>query len=168
MSTYFVMAPPDLQDPVVSPREADRMVFVPDHFSWGAFFLSLVWLAFHGMWGVLVMFLVGGVAIEIAASFAGGDAAPTIATFALLLLLGFEANSLRRWTMERQGWTCLGLACGEDQSEAELRFFNKLQAEEAGLPQDPISAPIVRPSSIVPRIGTQLVVGMKLGQETNR
>lgn len=167
MGTYFVMAPSDMKDPVASPHEADRLEFLPDRFSWAAFFFSLAWLIWHRMWLVLLAVVVGLVATEAAATLAH-EAAPAFALVAFLLLFGFEANGLRRWTMERQGWKCLGLACGDDQTEAELRFFNSLQSGTPELPEEKAPAPIVRRTGIVPRIGTDRVVGMKLGQETNR
>lgn len=168
MSTYYVMAPPDMKDPVASPHEADRLVFLPDRFSWAAFAVSLVWIVWHRMWLVLLGYLTVTLTLELAAAFAGG-LAPAVAAFAVSLLFGFEANGLRRWTMERGGWRLLGLACGADQTEAELRFFQGLQAKASGLsPAGEAPAPIVRPSGIVPRIGTETVVGLTLGRETSR
>ncbi|MEJ8474981.1 DUF2628 domain-containing protein [Roseibium algae] len=168
MSTYYVMAPPDLRDPVASPHEADRLVFIPDRFSWGAFVFSVVWIIWHRLWLVLLGYLVLTLALELAAVFAGGSAL-FVAAFSMSLLFGFEANGIRRWSMERSGWRLLGLASGADQTEAELRFFHGLQSEASGLPAAiDTPAPIVRPSSIIPRIGTESVVGLTLGQETNR
>ncbi|WP_417667875.1 DUF2628 domain-containing protein [Roseibium sp.] len=168
MSTYYVMAPPDLRDPVASPHEADRLVFIPDRFSWGAFVITIVWLLWNRMWLVLLGYLAATLTLELAAAFAGGIA-PAIAALAVSVLFGFEGNGLRRWTLERKGWRLMGLACGADQTEAELRFFQGLQAKVTGtsaVSQPP--APIVRASKVIPRIGTETVVGLTLGQETSR
>ncbi|WP_153771663.1 DUF2628 domain-containing protein [Labrenzia sp. CE80] len=168
MSTFYVMAPPDLKDPVASPHEADRLVFVADRFSWAAFVISIVWIIWHRMWLVLLGYLAITLALEVTAAFAGGIA-PAVAAFAVALLFGFEANGLRRWTMERSGWRVLGLACGSDQTEAELRFFQSLQSKSSGSsPASQPPAPIVRPSRVIPKIGTETVVGLTLGQETSR
>ncbi|WP_417687289.1 DUF2628 domain-containing protein [Roseibium sp.] len=168
MSTYYVMAPPDLKDPVASPHEADRLLFIADKFSWGACVITLVWLAWNRMWLILLAYLAATLSLELAAALAGG-AAPAVAALAVSIIFGFEGNGLRRWTLERKGWRLMGLACGSDQTEAELRFFQGLQAKATGMSaasQPP--APIVRASKIIPRIGTETVVGLTLGQETNR
>ncbi len=168
MSTYYVMAPPDLKDPVASPHEADRLVFVPDRFSWGAFLISIVWIVWHRMWLVLLGYLLVTLTLELAAAFAGGIA-PAIAAFAVAVLFGVEGNGLRRWTLERRGWRLMGLACGSDQTEAELRFFQGLQAKSTGrFPVMEPPAPVVRASRMIPRIGTETVVGLTLGRETSR
>ncbi|SHM89256.1 DUF2628 domain-containing protein [Roseibium suaedae] len=167
-STYYVMAPPDLKDPVASPHEADRLVFVPDRFSWPAFAFSIIWILWNRLWLVLLGYLVVTLVLETAAAVTGG-AAPMVAGLAVSILFGFEANSLRRWSMERAGWRVLGLACGSDETEAELRFFHAMQNKAAGkavVRETP--APIVRLSGIIPRIGTERVVGLPLGQETSR
>lgn len=163
MSTYLVMAPPGLTDPAVSPEAAERMVFIPDRFSWFAFIFSALYLLWHRMWLPLIAYLAISVGLEIAALEIGGSA-PGFAAVVLSLLLGFEANNLRRWSMERTGWRTVGLACGSDLSEAELRFFRKLQFKQP----KPMGPRPDRGPGIVPKIGTETVVGLTFGQETRR
>jgi hypothetical protein len=50
-------------------------------------------------------------------------AAPAV-HFVLALLLGFEAGTLRRWTLARRGWVTLGVVIGDDLESAERRFFD--------------------------------------------
>ena len=168
MTTYYVMAPPNVQDPVVSPHEADRLVFVPDRFSWFAFIVSIFWIIWHRMWLVLLGYLGLTLVLELTAVFIGGPA-PAVAALAIALIFGFEANGLRRWSLERSGWRLIGIACGNDQMEAELRFFQGLQSRVSGVfPGAEPPAPIERPSRFIPKVGTETVVGLTLGQETNR
>jgi hypothetical protein len=58
-----------------------------------------------------------------------------LAVLALNLLIGFEADTLRRWTLARRGWRTLGAVSGKTAAECERRFF------DAWLPSQPIIAP---------------------------
>ena len=40
------------------------------------------------------------------------------------LLIGFEAGTLRRFTLARRGWTNVGVVVGDDRELAERRFFD--------------------------------------------
>ena len=164
MSTYMVMAPPDVRDPAASPEAADRLVFIADRFSWSAFCFSVIYLLWHRMWLVLLGYLVVATALELSAAIIG-DAAPAVATIAVSLLFAFEANGLRRWTLERKGWRMVAVACGADVEEAELRFFRGLEHGKTDT-QAPPPHPTAPP--ILPRIGTEHVVGLTFGQETRR
>lgn len=162
MTSYYVMGPADLKDPVASPHEADRLVFIPEKFSWGAFILSLLWLLWHRMWLVLLGFLVVSILAQAAANLAGG-VAPVLAAWAVAFLLGLEANGLRRWTLEQAKWRLLGLVSASDETEAELRYFSKLQAQSNGRAEDEAPpAPIERRSRTIPRVGTERVAGLTL------
>jgi len=165
MSTYMVMSPPDVRDPAASPEAADRLIFIPDRFSWYAFGFSVIYLLWHRMWLVLLGYLVIATALELSVSLLG-DAAPAVATLAISLLFAFEANGLRRWTLERKGWRMIAVACGADVEEAELRFFRGLEQGTKKAPPPPAPHPTAAP--IIPRIGTEHVVGLTLGQETRR
>lgn len=163
MSTYYVMAPADLKNPVASPREADRLVFIADRFSWLACIFSLIWIVWHRLWLVLIGYLAVTLVLEAFAAYTD-SAAPMVAGLMVAILFGFEANGLRRWCMQRAGWQILGLVSGSDQMEAELRFFQALQKSAGVLPPVPdLTVPVERPSGIIPRIGSETVVGLPLG-----
>ncbi|MTI01130.1 DUF2628 domain-containing protein [Roseibium sp. RKSG952] len=173
MTTYFVMAPPDVRTPVASAHQADRLVFVPDRFSALAFVFSLIWIVLNRMWLVLLAYLVITLVLEIAASGIGG-LAPSIAAAAVALAFGFEAHSLKRWSLERKGWKTLAMVCGDDREEAELRFFRNL-ADRSSQPAasttdtaDFKPNQTTRPAGIVPRVGTEQVVGLTLRPEPRR
>jgi len=46
----------------------------------------------------------------------------------LALLLGFEAASLRRWTLSRRKWRLLDIVVADDEEAAERRFFDRWTA----------------------------------------
>ena len=65
------------------------------------------------------------------------DAAPQwflVASSALHLLVGFEADAIQRWTLDRAGYSMIGSVSGRTQSDCERRFL------ETWLPQQPVLA----------------------------
>ena len=44
-------------------------------------------------------------------------------TMALNLLVGFEADSLERWSLDRRSWRMVGAVSGANYDECERRFF---------------------------------------------
>jgi hypothetical protein len=57
-----------------------------------------------------------------------------LAAFALNILIGFEADTLRRWGLERRGWHTVATVTGANAAECERRFF------DSWLPTQPILA----------------------------
>jgi hypothetical protein len=45
-------------------------------------------------------------------------------------LLGFEAASLRRWTLSRRKWRQLDIVVADDEEAAERRFFDRWTARQ--------------------------------------
>src|SRR5579871_3219277 len=48
----------------------------------------------------------------------------------LALLLGFEAASLKRWTLSRRKWRQLDIVVADDEEAAERRFFDRWTARQ--------------------------------------
>jgi hypothetical protein len=87
------------------------------------------------LWLALVCYVILAVALSIALRLIGASAAVAIIAGALFsLLVGFEAATLRRFTLSRRGWSNVGLVVGDDIESAERRFFdawvNKTWAEK--------------------------------------
>ncbi|MBO9422039.1 DUF2628 domain-containing protein [Labrenzia sp. R4_1] len=167
MTSYVVMAPPEFESLNGDPEITGRMQFVPDKFSPLAFLFSIPWILFHRMWLVLLGYLAVTLVIEIAALSLGG-AAMGIAAFAIAILFGFEAQALRCWSLERKGWQMVGVAEGNGREEAEIRFFaNRMNKEQTPITRDQqTTRPATNP--IIPRIGSEQVVGLTLGPETRQ
>jgi hypothetical protein len=47
----------------------------------------------------------------------------TVVSLLLALLVGFEAATLRRWTLTRHGWKNVGVVVGDDMDTAERNFY---------------------------------------------
>jgi uncharacterized protein DUF2628 len=123
MTVYMVFEPPERGgDPVA---RAQRIKFVPDRFSWSAFLLAPLWMLGHGLWLVLVAYVVvlGAVVAGLWAAGVGFGAGGLILAL-IALLAGFEAANMRRWTLLRRGWHERGMVIGDDLEAAERRFFD--------------------------------------------
>ena len=129
MTVYMVFEPPRRGgDPV---RHAERIVFVRDRFAWGAFLLGPLWLLWRRLWLALVGYVVVIAALMAALWWLGAGFDARAGVVALIaLLLGFEAATVRRWTLLRRGWLDLGTVIGDDREAAERRFFDGYLAAE--------------------------------------
>jgi hypothetical protein len=123
MSSYTVHEPP-LRAGAIAP-EPERYVFVRDGFSFWAFLFGPLWMLRHRMWLVLALYVVILAVLAVVLAIAG---APGLirgfVVFLIALLVGLEAGTLRRFTLQRRGWTNVGVVTGEDREDAERRFFD--------------------------------------------
>jgi Protein of unknown function (DUF2628) len=103
---------------------AEAMVFVREGFSLSAYLFGPIWLLLNGLWLALVAYVGIACIITIIVATTGMDQRWSFYAFAALnFLVGFEADSLRRWTLERRGWRQIGAVSGATQEDCERRFF---------------------------------------------
>lgn len=122
MSVYTVHEPP-LRDPGAS-VDPERFVFVRDGFYFWAFVFGPLWLLWRRLWLALLFYVIAFVVVEGALwYFKAGFGALTAINAAFGLLLGMEASSVWRWTLNGRGWTNRGVVVGDDLESAERRFF---------------------------------------------
>ena len=104
----------------------DWVILVADRFNGWAFSFGPFWLACAGLWLPLGAWLLCFTAISITAYLVDLPAvAVVIAYWASALLLGLEANSLRRGRLERIGYACVDVTSGRNREEAERRFLTR-------------------------------------------
>jgi hypothetical protein len=86
------------------------------------------------MWLVFLLYVIVTVAVQFGLTALGMSAAVNFAVgFLIALLVGFEAGTLRRFTLRR--WRNVGSVVGVNRDEAERRFFDAWVArEEFGRP----------------------------------
>jgi hypothetical protein len=115
---------------------AEALVFVKDGFSWAAFLFAPIWMLMHRLWWVLLGYAGAVAGLQLIGWALGQQNVwATLAALGFNLILGFEASSLRRWTLERGGWTMVGAATGATYAAAERTFFDNW------LPAQPMIAP---------------------------
>jgi hypothetical protein len=115
----------------------DRFSFVRDGFHVWAALLGVVWLAWHRLWLALIGWIVVMTAIDVGMVRLGIPGTVVFLVDALLaLLLGFEAASVRRWTLSRRNWRQLDIVVADDEEAAERRFFDRWTAKQRALSND--------------------------------
>jgi hypothetical protein len=137
-------------------RSSDQFVFVRDGFHFWAAVLGPLWLIFNRLWLALVGFVIAIIALELALMRLGaGPAAILLANLILAILMGFEAASLKRWTLSRHHHRQLDVVVADGEEAAERRFFDRWVAKQraeseavdrgAPPPRTIASQPLLRP-----------------------
>ena len=142
MLTYTVHEPPN--PPADRIDRAESLVFIKDGFSLIAALFAPIWapilLIAHRLWWPLLGLVVLSGGFELIKQMSGIDQRWVgLAVLALNLMIVLEADTLRRWALERGGWRTLGSVTGKTAAECERRFF------ETWLPSQPIIAPRADP-----------------------
>ena len=107
----------------------DRFKFVRDGFHFWAFIAGLIWLVWHRMWWALLGYIALSIVGEIGLSMLGASSATRMIVIALFaLLMGFEAASVRRWSLSRGKWRQVDIVVADDEESAERRFFERWTA----------------------------------------
>lgn len=160
MTTYTLHLPRDARPG--DPAALDEAELVKDAFSWGAFFFTFLWFFVHRLWLAGLFVLLGLIAFGILLNVLQVHPLAGIGGQVLLqLLIGLEANSLRRWTLARRGLALADAVAAADRDEAEAKLFARwLQAR----PQAPTrtSAPARHPAppSVPSLPRTEPVIGL--------
>jgi len=134
-------------------RDVEDLVFVKDGFCWPGVLFPAFWLLFRGMWLVLLAYVLVTAVVIVGAGAAGlPEEAAALLGAAVNLLMGFEGNDLRRWTLDRRGLRMVGLVTGRRLADAERRFLESLADGSYRPPEHP--EPPARPKAPMPRRGT--------------
>jgi Protein of unknown function (DUF2628) len=149
MSVYTVHEPP-LRAAEMSP-DPERFVFVRDGFYFWAFLLTPLWMLWHRLWLVLLIYVVVMFGIENAMHYAGIGVAAGYPVAALIsLLVGMEAGTLRRWTLAQRGFRQVGIVGGSNAEAAERRFFDAWVGAAAAKPSEPTTGAAPPPMPHMP------------------
>src|SRR6201995_412269 len=99
MPVYTVHAPAAPDSSLIA---ADRFAFVRDGFHFWAMVFGPLWLLAHRLWLALLGWIAAVVVIDLGMAALGASGmAVLLANGLIALLTGFEAASLRRWTLSR-------------------------------------------------------------------
>lgn len=120
----------------------ERMVLVPEKFNIWAFIFGPFWLLANRLWLAFFAWLVFLGLLALAGFLFGLPAvALSFIHYSVSLLLGLEANDMRRRRLERRGVLQVDVASGRNAEEAERRFLTR-QDEMAQQALHPIAAPV--------------------------
>ena len=151
-STYTLHMPADAE-----PGDSEALEnaeLVKDGFSPGAFVFTFLWFFWNRLWlaGLAVMVVVLGLAFALPALRVGMGAA-FLAELLLALLIGLEANSLKRWTWQRRK-PIVDMVTASDLEEAEAKAVSRWLAGNAGhraprVPASFVAGPYRRPEPVI-------------------
>jgi hypothetical protein len=128
MPVYTVHAPTADNADIAA---TDRFAFVRDGFRFWAALFGPLWLAWHRLWLALIGWIVVMIAIEVGlARLGAGGTAFFFTNVLIALLMGFEASSIRRWTLSRRNWRQLDIVVADNEESAERRFFDRWTAKQ--------------------------------------
>jgi hypothetical protein len=127
------------------PAALEQADLVRDAFSWGAFFFTFLWFFAHRLWlaglGVLAVLLAFNLGLDLLDVHPGASVA---ADLLLCILIGLEANSLRRWTLARHGRPVADVVSASDRDEAETKAVARWL--ERGAAPAPVRSPASPPT----------------------
>ncbi len=123
------------------PDEDDRTVLVREGFAWIAFLIPGLWLIYHREYLALLGY-VAAMALLAAAYIFLAPAEPIVWAIGvgIHLLIAFEANDVRRFFLNRDGYELQDVVSGFTLVRAERRFFAE-QDEAPIINTEPPSAP---------------------------
>ena len=123
MNVFTVHEPPN--PPADRIERAEKLEFVRDGFTLLAAVIPPLWMALNRLWIALLVYLLAVAAVGFALSAAGvNQPMISLIVFAAHIVIGFEADNIKRWTLERRGWDEVGTVAGRNREECERRFFD--------------------------------------------
>ena len=156
MAVYTVHEPLPRKDEASA--DPERFAFVRDGFYFWAFVLGPLWMLWRRLWLVTVLYFALSIALQVGLwELDASETVKFLVYFLLALLIGFEAGTLRRWTLTRRGWKNLGVVVGDDVETAERRFF---AARTPRLPPAAASPPASQAPAGFPRSGDGQIIGL--------
>jgi hypothetical protein len=110
------------------------IVPVKEGFCWPAFLFGPLWALWHGLWVVALWLLALIAVVGAAGAVFALDAATAMALLlGAVVAVGGTANDLRRWTLERRGFSEEGVVMGGGEDSALRRFLANTPMLTGGL-----------------------------------
>ena len=130
MKTYTLHVP---SDAFFDDAALEQAELVKDGFSWGAFLFTFLWFFWRRLWLAGLIVLAAMLAFNVLLQILGVRPwAAVAAELLMMLLIGLEASSLRRWTLARRGRPAVDAVVAADLEEAEAKSFRRWLARGSG------------------------------------
>jgi len=140
MTTYTIHHPAQSAPEILN--RSDDVEFIKDGFCWPALFVPFIWLIYRRLWIALICYIGLLLLLSAVGAFLSlTDDATTLVGLGANILMGFEANNLRRWTVRRRGYRDVGVVIAKTRIDAEMRYFQYLIDAPAGL-EPPVADPV--------------------------
>ena len=122
MTVYTV----HIRQPVVDlDAMAKNLILVPERFSFAAVLLGPIWLLFHQLW-VSFLLWIASASVILTVLILGNSIQWVVGAYFLgALLLGLEANALRRRELQFRGYHVVDLTSGNSKEESERRYLDR-------------------------------------------
>lgn len=109
-----------------------NIILIKDGFCWPALFFTPFWLMLNGMWLIFALYI--GLSL-IFTSLGQFDIVPSNVAFwlniTISVIFAYEANFLRKWTLQRGNYRQIGVSYGGNIREAEVSFFSQFIHNDA-------------------------------------
>lgn len=102
-------------------------VLIKEGFCWPATLFTVIWALVNRLWLVAAVLLAFGFLVPAFAAAVTDDPFGRLAINAgYLAIVGYLANDVRRWTLDRRGYATLGVVTGRRRTAAEQRAYEKM------------------------------------------
>lgn len=141
MRMFTVHLPGDAGSELPPAAVADRLVLVADGFSTFAFVLAPVWMLVNRLWLALAAYVVAMLVLELAfAAFGTHQLWQALIGLGVHLVIGLEADEIRRWNLARAGWRPVAVVAGRSEEDGEARFLERWRARSVTGAPSPAAA----------------------------
>jgi len=135
-------------EPVRGPARLDdprSVVFLKQGFCWPALFVPIVWMLYHRLWLASGGYVVLSAMVALLGQYVGAnDASAGIIGLGFGLMVAWEANGLRRRSLDRAGFREVATVAAKNLPLAEARYFAERAALTPEAP-DQVAAPVRAP-----------------------
>lgn len=107
----------------------EKAIFIREGFNFFAFIFGVFWALYHQMWWLAVCLAV------VVASFAAAEEFKLLDTITLAILqlafnliIGYQANDLRRAALVRSGYVMSDVVVSDNELRAQQRYFDRILA----------------------------------------
>lgn len=109
----------------------EDVVLIKEGFSFFAFLFSSLWFLYHKMWREFLALALINFAIVSTGNGLFGELDKFFLEFALILIVGLNANYWFCDHLKRKDYEFIGLVFGENQENAKLRFIKNFEADQS-------------------------------------